>query len=112
MNNLKMLRFTRHGLMHGLLRYGAMAIVGAVSASATAGDRSDDQQTCAGMGARPGSSSFTGCMLQQQQRRDNKMALFLEEQRLHQELGRPAREKLQEKRERRAREKWQDSHRD
>nr|WP_181726113.1 hypothetical protein [Polaromonas sp.] len=51
-------------------------------------------------------------MLQQQRRRDNKMGNFLEEQRMHQELGRPAREKLEEKRERRAREKWREVQRD
>lgn len=97
---------------YGLSLCSAVVIFGALCASATAGERNDDQQTCAGMGARHGSPSFTGCMLQQQQRRDNKMALFLEEQRMHQELGRPAREKLQEKRERRAREQWRENQRD
>lgn len=81
----------------------------AVTLSASGGQqRSADQETCADMGARYGSPAHTDCMLQQQQRRDNKMVLFLQEQRMHQELGRAAREKLEQKRERRARERWHD----
>lgn len=108
MKKLDTPRFTWRGFSIG----GAMAIALTLSTSATAGQANDDRETCAGMGARYGSPNFTGCMLQQQQRRDNKMALFLEEQRMHQELGRPAREKLEEKRARREREKWGNGQRD
>ena len=77
------------------------------STSAVAGDKkNEDQATCSSMGAPFGSPGYTNCMLQQQQRGDQKMLNFLAEQRMHQELGRPAREKLEEKRARRDREKW------
>ena len=84
---------------------GAMVMGLTFSSSAMAGEK-DDQQTCSNMGAPYGSPSYTNCMLQQQQRGDEKMLNFLAEQRMHQELGRPAREKLEEKRARRDREKW------
>ena len=97
----------------GLWICGAMLAATMLSACATTSGQSDaDQQTCAGMGARYGSPTFTACMLQQQRRRDNKMGNFLKEQRMHQELGRPAREKLEEKRERRAREQLREGQRD
>ena len=77
------------------------------STGAAAGRKADkDRETCSSMGAPFGSPAFTKCMLQQQQRRDDKMLNFLAEQRMHQELGRPAREKLEEKRARRERAKW------
>lgn len=79
-----------------------------LSGNATAQKRNKDQATCATMGASPGSPAYTDCMLQQQRRRDQKMSTFLDQQLMHQELGRPAREKLAEKRARRAREKEQD----
>lgn len=82
----------------------AMVATLAFGASATAKD--SDQATCSSMGAPYGSPGYTDCMLQQQQRGDQKMLNFLAEQRMHQELGRPAREKLEEKRARRERDKW------
>lgn len=92
---------------------GALMIAATLSACGTTGqEQNADQHACAGMGARYGSPAFTGCMLQQQERRDNKMALFLAEQRMHQELGRPAREKLEQKREQRAREQLGGEQRD
>jgi hypothetical protein len=91
----------------------SMVVTIMLSAIAMAGQqRNLDQDTCAGMGARYGSPAHTACMLQQQRRRDNKMVLFLEEQRMHQELGRPAREKLEQKRRRRALEKWREGRQD
>ena len=85
---------------------GALALAVTLTGGPAFGQtRNKDQNTCASMGAPHGSPSYTGCMLQQQQRRDDKMSIFLEQQLMHQELGRPAREKLAEKRERRAREK-------
>lgn len=83
----------------------AMIIAMMLSSGATAQKRSKDQATCADMGANRGSPAYTDCMLQQQRRRDQKMSTFLDQQLMHQELGRPAREKLAEKRARRAREK-------
>jgi len=91
----------------------ALVLALTISGSATAGQKLDkDRDTCAAMGAPYGSPSYTGCMLQQQQRRDQKMSNFLDQQLMHQELGRPAREKLAEKRERRAREKEHERQRD
>ncbi len=91
----------------------ALVVAVTLGGSATAGSKRDkDQNTCASMGAPHGSPSYTECMLQQQQRRDQKMSIFLEQQLMHQELGRPAREKLEQKKARRARERdrdrWQD----
>lgn len=99
---------TRHFTLRALSIAGAMVMGLTFSASAPAGEKRDkDQETCARMGAPLGSPAFTNCMLQQQQRRDEKMLNFLAEQRMHQELGRPAREKLEEKRARkREREQW------
>lgn len=77
-----------------------------LSTGAIAGQRDKDRETCASMGAPFGSPAYTNCMLQQQQRGDDKMLNFLAEQRMHQELGRPAREMLAEKRARRERDKW------
>jgi hypothetical protein len=95
------------------LSIGSALLIGlTVSTSATAGKRDKDQSICAGMGAPHGSPAYADCMLQQQQRRDRKMSVFLEQQLMHQELGRPAREKLEEKRERRAREKAREERRD
>lgn len=85
---------------------GAMIMGLTFSSSAMAGEKNDAQRTCASMGAPHGSPGFSDCMLQQQQRRDDKMLKFLAEQRMHQELGRPAREKLEEKRARRDRDKY------
>lgn len=104
MNTLKMHHLDWRGLGIGsLLAVGLMS-----STNATAGKQEDkDRQTCNSMGASFGSPAYTDCMLQQQQRRDEKMLNFLEEQRMHQELGRPAREKLEEKRaRRRERDEW------
>ena len=55
-------------------------------------ERYADQDTCSAMGARYGSSTNTQCMLQQQQRRDQKNLMFLEEARIHSELARNAQE--------------------
>lgn len=85
------------------------AIMTAITLSASASarqERNEDQRTCASMGASPGSPAYADCMLQQQQRGDQKMSVFLEQQLMHQELGRPAREMLAEKKARRARDKW------
>ncbi|MQY45857.1 hypothetical protein GAO09_07270 [Rhizobiales bacterium RZME27] len=54
-------------------------------------ERYADQDTCAGMGARYGSSSHTGCMLQQQQRRDDAQLRTLESARLSQIMAEDAR---------------------
>jgi hypothetical protein len=87
---------------------GAMGMGLAFSTSAVAGEKQNakDQQTCASMGAPFGSPGYTNCMLQQQQREDEKMPKFLAEMRMHQELGREARETLQRKRDRRDREQY------
>ena len=87
---------------------GAMVMGLAFSTSAVAGEKqtAKDQQTCASMGAPYGSRGYTNCMLQQQQREDDKMPNFLAQMRMHQELGREARETLQRKRERRDREQY------
>ncbi len=88
----------------------AMIVAMTLSSEATAQKRNKDQATCATMGATRESPRYTDCMLQQQRRRDQKMSIFLDQQLMHQELGRPAREKLAEKRARRAREKEQHRH--
>lgn len=51
-----------------------------------------DQNTCAGMGARYGSPAHTQCMLQQQQRRDDEMLKFTQQAYLNQEMARTAQE--------------------
>lgn len=85
---------------------GVMAVALSLGACASPGqEHSQNLNTCSGMGASYGSPAYTKCMLQQQTRGDEKMLILLEEQRMHQELGRPAREKLEEKRARREREK-------
>ncbi len=101
MTNLTM----RRTVVRAATIIGAMVMGLTFSSSATAGER-DDQRTCASMGAPYGSPAYTNCMLQQQQRGDEKMLNFLAEQRMHQELGREARETLQRKRERRDREQY------
>lgn len=101
MNNIQTVATILRSLSIG----GAMIVALTFSSDAMAQKRNKDQVTCAGMGAHPGTPDYTGCMLQQQRRRDQQMSTFLEQQLMHQELGRPAREKLAEKRARRAREK-------
>lgn len=54
-------------------------------------ERYADLDTCTGMGARYGSSSHTGCMLQQQQRRDDAQLRTLEAARLSQIMAEDAR---------------------
>lgn len=54
-------------------------------------ERHADLDTCSGMGARYGSSSHTGCMLQQQQRRDDAQLRTLESARLSQIMAEDAR---------------------
>lgn len=54
-------------------------------------ERYADIDTCSGMGARYGSSSHTGCMLQQQQRRDDAQLRTLESARLSQIMAEDAR---------------------
>ena len=77
------------------------------STNAMAGKKTDkNRETCSSMGAPYGSPGHTDCMLQQQQRGDEKMLNFLAEQRMHQELGREARETLQRKRARRDHEQY------
>ena len=105
MTNLKTYAFSWRALSIG----GAMVVAATMSASAAAGPKQNkDRETCASMGASYGSPDHTACMLQQQERRDHKMLRFLEEQRIHSELGRPAREKLEQKRARRERDRWRD----
>lgn len=100
-------RKARRAFRHGLAIASAMAVGLTFSASASAGEKEDkDRATCASMGAPYGTTAYTECMLQQQQRGDQKMLNFLAEQRMHQELGRPAREQLERKRARREREEW------
>jgi hypothetical protein len=103
---------TNAPILRSLSIAGAMMIAMTLSTGATAQKRNSDQRTCASMGASYGSPAYTACMLEQQQRRDQKMSVFLEQQLMHQELGRPAREKLEEKKARRARDKWCDERRD
>lgn len=55
-------------------------------------ERYADHDTCSSMGTRYGSSSHTGCMLQQQQRRDDSHLRFMQEARLAQKMADDARE--------------------
>lgn len=109
-----MTTFTTQALTWRRLSIGsALVIAATLSATAAAGPKPNaDQRTCAEMGAAYGTPAHTACMLQQQQRRDQKMSTFLDQQLMHQELGRPAREKLEAKRAARAREKCRDPWRD
>lgn len=104
MTNLK----SRRTAVRAATVIGAMVMGLGFSSSAMAGEKQTarDQQTCASMGAPFGSPGYTNCMLQQQQREDEKMPKFLAEMRMHQELGREARETLQRKRDRRDREQY------
>ena len=102
MNTLQDHTFLSRGLMVGGALLVAMTLSACVSPEQA---HNDDRNTCSSMGAPYGSRAYTDCMLRQQQRGDEKMLILLEEQRMHQELGRPAREKLEEKRARREREK-------
>jgi len=54
-------------------------------------ERYADLDTCSAMGSRYGSSSHTGCMLQQQQRRDDAQLRTLESARLSQIMAEDAR---------------------
>ncbi len=54
-------------------------------------ERYADLDTCSAMGARYASSSHTGCMLQQQQRRDDAQLRTLEAARLSQVMAEDAR---------------------
>jgi hypothetical protein len=60
-----------------------------------------DQDTCAGMGARPGASAHTQCMLQQQQRRDQELLNFTQQAYMHSEMARNAQEMRESRRDRR-----------
>jgi hypothetical protein len=94
-------------VLSGLMVVSATLMGLTFTTGAIAGKQQDkDRETCSSMGAPYGSPGYTDCMLQQQQREDDKMRNFLKEQRMHQELGREAREKLEEKRARRERDKW------
>jgi hypothetical protein len=55
-------------------------------------ERYADHDACSSMGTRYGSSSHTGCMLQQQQRRDDSHLRFMQEARLAQKMADDARE--------------------
>lgn len=67
-------------------------------------ERYADLDACSAMGAHYGSSSHTGCMLQQQQRRDDAQLRTLEAARLSQVMAEDARRQ----RERSRRERRQD----
>ena len=100
MINLKVNAPGMRSLAIGATMMGAVML----SSGATAQKRKD-QAACATMGASRGSPAYTGCMMQQQRLRDRQITTLMEQQLMAQELGRPAREKLTEKRARRAREK-------
>lgn len=53
-------------------------------------NQSEDQSVCAGMGAPFGSPSYTRCMLQQQERRDEAHLRFLKEAEINSKLARDA----------------------
>ncbi|MBD8700603.1 hypothetical protein IFT54_12305 [Sphingomonas sp. CFBP 13714] len=87
------------------LAIGATMMGAVMLGSGATAQKRKDQAACAKMGASRGSPAYTGCMMQQQRRRDRQNSTLMEQQLMAQELGRPAREKLAEKRARRAREK-------
>jgi hypothetical protein len=70
-------------------------LAGCVSAEE---QRYQDQNTCAGMGARYGSASHTQCMLQQQQRRDDEMLKYTQQAYMHSEMARNAQEMRESRR--------------
>lgn len=70
-------------------------LAGCVSAEE---QRYQDQSTCAGMGARYGSSSHTQCMLQQQQRRDDEMLRYTQQAYMNSEMARNAQEMRESRR--------------
>jgi hypothetical protein len=89
MNMLTIRNFVRPAIFLGSAGVIAIALSACVSPEQ---ERYADQDTCSSMGARYGSSTNTQCMLQQQQRRDQKNLIFLEEARIHSELARNAQE--------------------
>ena len=89
MPKLMTYRFVRSTLLTG----GAFLVAVTLSACVSPEqERYADQDACSAMGARYGSSTNMQCMLQQQQRRDQKNLMFLEEARIHSELARNAQE--------------------
>jgi hypothetical protein len=58
----------------------------------------EDQRQCSGMGAQYGSPAHTQCMLQQQQRRDQKQQSAIEQAYLSSEIARNNQEMLREMR--------------
>lgn len=89
MQTLMNYRVARSALLMGSAFMIAVTLSACVSPEE---ERYADQDTCSAMGARYGSSTNTQCMLQQQQRRDQKNLMFLEEARIHSELARNAQE--------------------
>jgi hypothetical protein len=101
-----MSKTTRRVLGRRSLRLGG-AFLGFLALSACQTpeqERHTDHETCANIGTRYGSSSHTGCMLQQQQRRDDSHLRFMQEARLAQKMADDAREAQEEIRRKRHRE--------
>lgn len=93
MNNLSKNGISTAGFRKSMHLAGAAVIALTLAACQTPQQEMyADQDTCANMGARFGSSAHTSCMLQQQQRRDQAHLLFLEEARINAELARNAQE--------------------
>lgn len=90
---------TRRFFSSGAVFLGLLLLSGCQSPEQ---QRYADHDTCTSMGTNYGSSSHTGCMLQQQQRRDESQLRVLQEARLAQKIAEDAREQHERmKRERR-----------
>lgn len=94
------------------LAIGATMMSAVMLSSGAEAQKRKDRAACSAMGASHGSPAYTGCMMQQQRRRDRQITTLMEQQLMAQELGRPAREKLAEKRARRALEKERSGYED
>lgn len=81
-------RVVRRRLYVGTIFTGLLILTGCQTPEQ---ERYADLDTCSSMGARYGSSSHTGCMLQQQQRRDDAHLRFLQEARISQKMAEDAR---------------------
>ncbi len=85
---------TTTGLARSTLLIGSAVMMAVMLSSCVSPEeeRYADQSACSSMGTRYGSRGNTHCMLQQQQRRDQKNLIFLQEARIHSELARNAQE--------------------
>lgn len=99
--------------MLGLVALLGATLAGGSPAEARRSHLDKDSATCADFGAHQGSRDYSQCMLVQQQRRDDKMMNFMEQQRIASELtrnGLDLRDRVRAERERKRERKEKERH--